>query len=165
MQDAVSRVRSARTAEEVAERWAAVVEPLAQSMAKLSDDLRTQVSAMSLASSAQATAWSQAQTNAAIALAEQSNKTLVSLRQQVSDLKAAAQEAKEATQAARRLPLKHYLLAVAAGTLAAVLTSACWIYLRPSPAAPVVTLDARAVAQYLMTNGGLTCPRTEQRRR
>ena len=163
MQDAVSRVRSARSAEQIAEDLAKSIEPLAQSMARLSDDLKTQVSATSLASASQATAWSQAQTNSAIAQAEQAAKTLASLRQQVSDLKAATQEAKEATLAARHLPLKHYLLSVAAGTLAAVLTSACWIYLRPSPAAPVVNLDAAQVAQYLM-QGGLTC-KTEPRRR
>ena len=172
MPDALSRVRSARTAEQIAEDLAKAIEPLAQSMTRLADDLRSQVAASASASSDQAAAWSKAQASASASASAAAAATLEQAKQAVRVLNEATQQARSAARTAAEvakagwsLRAKHWLLAGCVGVATGVLTSACWIWLRPSPPAPVVNLDAAQVAQYLMTNGGLTCPRTEQRRR
>jgi ElaB/YqjD/DUF883 family membrane-anchored ribosome-binding protein len=142
-------------------------------MASLADDLRTQVSALDQARASQAQQWekSRAGLNKDLEarwskVAEQVHGAAQALAQARKAAQQTQQEAAQAARSVRSMGWKQWGAMIAAGALSGVLTAASWTWLRPSPppAQPVVNLDARTVAQYLMQQGGLTC-RTEQRRR
>lgn len=165
MPDSISRLKSARSAEQIAEDLAASIEPLAQSMAKLADDLREQIESLSSGSALSAQAWSQSQAQAAQAQAQAAEKRLQALSLAVQQLQQAAQTAQEAAQSARATGWRQWAAMLALGAITGALIAASWGWLHPSPP-PVVqnVLDAPAVAQMLMQQGGLTC-RTEPKRR
>lgn len=161
----IEAVRSSKA--QSIEELAAVIEPLAQAMALLSDDLRSQVQQMTSASRDQAVEWSQHQAAAADRIERAWKKSADRLNEATDQAKASASSLDEASSQLRRFGLMHWLSTIVTGAVTAGLLIGLWIWQHPSPppAAPAINLDARTVAQYLMQQGGLTCPRIEPRRR
>lgn len=159
----IEAVRSSKA--QSAEELAAVIEPLAQAMAALADDLRVQVQTLNKSSQAQALEWSQHQAAAADRVEKAWKKSAASLGDATQAAKSSVSDLQEASSQLRRFGWTHWLATVITGALTAVLVIGFWTWQHPLQVQPpAVNLDARQVAQYLMQQGGLTCPTKPLRR-
>ena len=122
-------VSQARTVEELAK----AIEPLAKALATLSSE-----AGQTLAEIEQKTKAASVDFQRQIAAANDSLGTVV---------QATTQSTRQLKQATNQLSLMHYILAIGAGLLSALLVSGFWLWFKP----PTVqtTLDPKAVAEYL----------------
>lgn len=141
---AIMKLRQARSVEQIAEE----LEPLAMSLATLADQASASIKELEDASQRQAHEWSDQQSRAAsevrTAAAHIGHQSQV-LQQVTASLQATA----EAMQRAQRGQLWTLMtVAVLSAILAAALSIASWVWLKPAPAVQN-TLDAKAVAEHL----------------
>ena len=117
-----------------AEDLSAILEPLAQAMAALSDETRETLAQVEATSQQHAKQF-QEQTSTAV-------------QHWMRTLNAAEQAAKQLSQATRAIKAMFYLVAITTGLCSAVLVTALWLWLAPTPTL-VNQIDAREVANLL----------------